>query len=456
MIDDPAVHQRGGHDDPLAGVLDHILAFVGTLTPDGVLTAVNQPALDIGKLKHSDVLGRPFWDCFWWAYDGDVQAEVRADILRAASGETIRRDALVRVAGDQMMNVDYQLVPRRDASGEIVELVASGLDITERKAGERRLARSEARLRTIFDSIDEGYCLCEMLTDAAGKALTYRFIEVNPLFEEMTGLKDAEGKTASELVPDLEREWVETYARVAFGRETMRFQQGSEAMGRYFDVFATPVEPHGHFVLVFKDITERKEQEIQRGLLIQELNHRVKNSLATIQAMASHTLRSATDLETFRSAFTGRLQAMASAHDIIFNAGEGKGDLHGLVEAQLGPHVPAEPGRLKVEGPSVELPPAAAHGLALVLHELATNAEKYGALSNAAGTVHLSWRVERAGDGRMLRLTWREEGGPPVAPPQRQGFGSRLITATLEHSLAGKAEIFHERAGLRIELSLPL
>lgn len=446
----------GSEADPLAGVLDHILAFVGRLTPRGVMTAVNQPALDIAELDRPAVIGKPFWECFWWAYDRDVQSEVRAEIVRAAGGETIRRDALVRVAGDQMISVDYQLVPRRDASGQVIELIASGTDITQREASEQRVERSEARLRTIFDSIDQGYCLCEMLTDESGRPADYRFLEVNPLFEDMTGLKQARGQTAFQLVPELEPEWIEKYARVAFGRETMRFQQGSEAMGRHFDVFATPVEPHACFALVFKDISEQKEQERQRALLVRELNHRVKNSLATIQAMANHTLRSARDMEAFQRAFTGRLQAMATAHDIIFNAGEGRADLHGLIEAQLGPHAPGEPDRLQIDGPVVLLSSNAAHGLAMVLHELVTNAEKYGALSTANGGLTLSWTLEPEDGGRALHLIWAESGGPRVEPPASQGFGSRLIAATIEQSLGGKADISFDPAGIRVDLRVPL
>ena len=122
-------------------------------------------------------------------------------------------------------------------------------------------ALRESRMRTLFESIDEGYCICEMILDADGRPIDYRFLEVNPLFEEMTGLRSATGKTAYELVPSLEREWIDKYAQVALHGETLRFEQGSEAMGRWFEVFATPVEPIGQFAVVFKDQTARKKWE---------------------------------------------------------------------------------------------------------------------------------------------------------------------------------------------------
>lgn len=119
------------------------------------------------------------------------------------------------------------------------------------------------RYRELFDAIDEGFCLCEMVVDAEGRPVDYRFLDTNPLFEEMTGLKDAVGKTAYELVPDLERHWVETYARAALGGERLRFEQGSAVMGRWFDVFTMPLNPPGRFGIVFKDITAQKVTELE-------------------------------------------------------------------------------------------------------------------------------------------------------------------------------------------------
>jgi PAS domain S-box-containing protein len=130
-------------------------------------------------------------------------------------------------------------------------------DATSAVETEAELRTSEARLRTLFNAIDEGYCLCEILVDDRGLPCDYRFLEVNPLFEEMTGLADPVGRTAHELVPDLEREWVEAYGRVALDGETLRFEQGSGTMGRWFNVFSVPVEPLGHFAIVFKDETAR-------------------------------------------------------------------------------------------------------------------------------------------------------------------------------------------------------
>lgn len=128
---------------------------------------------------------------------------------------------------------------------------------------ERRMpdAELDASLRTLFDAIDEGFAISDMIVDEHGTSIDYRFILVNPLFEEMTGLVDATGKTVLELIPDLEQIWIDRYSRVAFGQETMRFEQGAAALGRWFEVFATPVPPLGRFAVVFKDQTLRRKWE---------------------------------------------------------------------------------------------------------------------------------------------------------------------------------------------------
>jgi PAS domain S-box-containing protein len=183
--------------------------------------------------------------------------------------------------------------PRAWTGGEIAfakEVADRTRAAIERSRAAAALAEREARFRAVFEAIDEGYCLCEMILDPDGRPADYRFLEVNRLFESMTGLADACGRTAREMLPGLERRWVDTYARVALGGETLRFEEGSETMGRHFDVFATPVVPNGRFALVFKDVTERRRAEAARleadrrkDEFLAMLAHELRNPLAPIK-----------------------------------------------------------------------------------------------------------------------------------------------------------------------------
>ncbi|WP_199516745.1 PAS domain S-box protein [Nucisporomicrobium flavum] len=143
------------------------------------------------------------------------------------------------------------------ADGELVGIVGVSSDVSAAVAARAAARRRERWMRDLFDAMDEGFCLCEMVVDDDGNPVDYRFLEINALFEEMTGLRSPVGRTALDLVPDLEKVWIDTYARVGLGRQTLRFEQESAAMGRWFEVFATPMEPYGHFSIVFKDQTAR-------------------------------------------------------------------------------------------------------------------------------------------------------------------------------------------------------
>ena len=183
-------------------------------------------------------------------------------------------------------------------------------------------------------------------------------------------------------------------------------------------------------VQISLDITERKRGEEQRKLLVNELNHRVKNTLAVVQSIASQTLRSATSLPEGERSLTSRLVSLAKAHDILTEENWSGADLQELVTVSLMAH--ASPDRFELSGEAVWLPPTLALSLALAMHELTTNAIKYGALSTGSGTVLISWTVSGQADGRRLRIEWRERGGPPVAPAERKGFGTRMLERILD------------------------
>ncbi len=350
--------------------------------------------------------------------------------------------------------LDFVFQPIRDAAGEITGIFIQGADVTERVEAEARLAAAERRYRTLFNSIDAGFCVIEMIFED-GRPIDYRFLEHNAAFERHTGLVDAHGKTIRGMVPELETFWFETYGRVATTGEPIRFRQQAEPMdGRWFEVFAFRLDDSGpnQVGILFSDITERVASETQRHLLNRELSHRLKNTLATVQSIATQTLRSASDTASARLALTARIQALANAHDLLLLGSRDAGSIEDIVRGAVSVH-DAE-GRISLSGPEVMVGSTAALSLSLICHELATNAGKYGALSAPEGQVTIAWQVEVKGGSQppLLVFDWVERGGPPVTQPQRTSFGTRLIGMGLSGGGESSSEIHYAPEGLRCRI----
>lgn len=221
----------------------------------------------------------------------------------------------------------------------------------------------------------------------------------------------------------------------------------------WWDIAVTPIngadERPERILAVARDITELKLTEARQSLLMQELSHRMKNTLALVQAVAAQTLRNASSLDSAADSLSTRLQALAKAHDVLLQGSFASASLLALVETTVTLHGDGEPGRFRVEGPDVTLSPQQALTLALMLHELGTNATKYGSLSTPEGHVAISWTTADgpSGGGTILRFRWEEIAGPPVTPPTRTGFGTRLIVRSLAHSFVGTVRLSYPVAG---------
>ncbi|HEX8418110.1 MAG TPA: HWE histidine kinase domain-containing protein [Methylobacterium sp.] len=214
------------------------------------------------------------------------------------------------------------------------------------------------------------------------------------------------------------------------------------------------------FLKILRDLTEAQLATEHQQLLIHELNHRVKNTLATVQAFTTQSLRSAASLHDAREAITARLIALAKAHDVLTAERWESADLRRLVDDALCLHN-ADRQRCRWQGDAVRVVPRTALALSMMLHELATNATKYGALSNEAGTVMVSWAMvgtASPSDETPLRLTlrWQERDGPLVTRPTRRGFGSRMIERGLASEFGGDVQILYEPAGVVCTLDIPL
>ena len=208
------------------------------------------------------------------------------------------------------------------------------------------------------------------------------------------------------------------------------------------------------FMGVLEDVTEVKRAEAHRLLLVHELNHRVKNTLALVQSLVDASLRGATDIVTVRADVAGRIQALSRAHDVLTLQSWSAASTTQVVEQVVASlSLPRE--RLEIFGGPLQLGPKPALQLTLALHELATNALKYGALSNATGCVRLDWRVTPAAEGDVFEFSWTETGGPIVAPPSRRGFGSRLIERATAAEFGGEVMLDYAPEGVRWRLSAP-
>ncbi|MBJ6123359.1 PAS domain-containing protein [Sphingomonas mollis] len=207
---------------------------------------------------------------------------------------------------------------------------------------------------------------------------------------------------------------------------------------------------------VSQNITGRKRAEEHRSMLAHELNHRVKNMLATLQAIVGQTLRNATSLESAADTLAGRIQAMDAANDLLVNDRWERAAMATLVDRSLAPFRTDDGDRIRAEGPDVHIPPRIAVGLSLALHELGTNAAKYGALSTPQGHVAVCWRIEDGVEPVRLHISWEETGGPAVTTPTRTGFGSKLIQRVLASEIGGTAHIEYRPTGVVFTAVAPL
>jgi PAS domain S-box-containing protein len=201
---------------------------------------------------------------------------------------------------------------------------------------------------------------------------------------------------------------------------------------------------------VLLDITDLKVAEQRQRLLFEELNHRVKNTLAIVQSLAHQTLRSKSDPAEFAVAFEARLGTLARAHNLLTRDSWQGASLGGIVTAALAPFM-GDDHSIRIDGPAVTIPPGTTVTLSLMLHELATNAAKYGALSTAQGSLAIGWTATDKGSAAEIHLQWLEAGGPAVSPPESKGFGARLLAASARQ-LGGQIDIDYAPAGVRCDL----
>jgi PAS domain S-box-containing protein len=364
--------------------------------------------------------------------------------LRTAEGHVLgslcviddkpRPDGLTARQSSALKNLARQVMAQLELRRAVAERDDALASQEVHEAGRKE---SEARYQTLFEAIDDGFCIVEMKF-AGEQAVDYRFVEVNPAFARQTGLTNAKGRWVRELVPQLEQYWFDAYGRVAATGEPARFEYRAKDLDdRWFHVHAFRIgKPDTPLVaILFSDHSERKEAELfrqkaedQQRVLNHELSHRMKNTMALVQAIASQTLKAIPDQAPVK-AFSERVLALSLAHDVLLQRNWTAAQIGEVVETVVRSF--GDAARFDISGPEVTLGPRATLSLSLLLHELTTNALKYGAFSNTMGRVRIAWLIRDRNHEPELCLEWRERDGPRVIEPVRKGFGSRLVKTGL-------------------------
>ncbi|KQO43612.1 sensor histidine kinase [Methylobacterium sp. Leaf85] len=395
-----------------------------------------------------------------------VKATARA-AMRAGTPFAI--EARLRRAGD---DIEIRVSARGQAIGAVGDrsgiVVGVLQDVTTRVGARDALRESEERLRIATSLAELGIFEWHMLDDQA--------VWENERMFAIFGRRPEEGALGK-------REFLSTVLhpddRPAFRRAIStalredstlqasgRIQRAHDGAWRIIDMAGrfesdAPDRLPRRLIGVVADVTERRIAEERQALLIRELHHRVKNTLATVQAIVGSTARTASSIESFYEAFVGRIMSLAHTHSVLTEDTWQTASLRNLLENELRPYGDGAsdgPGarRIVLDGPPVDLASEIAVPIGMAIHELTTNAAKHGALSTQEGRVTITWNVTEDADGKTLHLEWSESDGPPVRPPTRQGFGSRLLQRVLTAQVRADIATSYPPEGFRLTMTAPL
>ena len=422
----------------------------------------------LGPEQHPASLGQPaasVWGEIWHVLGPQV------DHVMAGKGSTWQENALVPLTRFGHREPSYwtygysPIADEAEANG-VGGILIICTETTAQVLAEHRLAAQVKRQREQFEQAP-GF-ICVLL------GADHVFDFVNQAYRQLLGDRDYLGRSVRQVVPEVSDqgfyrlldEVFESGQRHVARQTPIRLNRDGIEVERLLDFIYEPIlDDAGKVIGIFVegfDVTgeylahqaqQRQARHLQ--LLVDELNHRVKNTLSIVQGLAHQTFKGEVITNQALSAFDGRLMALAAAHDVLTKQNWEAADLHEIASQALAIHG-LSPTRYFVEGPSVDLVPEMAVSLAIVLHELSTNAFKYGSLSNDRGTVHVGWSLEE-GSPRRLLLEWVERDGPAVLPPTRFGFGSAMIRRIGAADPRGRMGLEFATSGVtcRIQMELP-
>ncbi|MBW8814853.1 MAG: PAS domain S-box protein [Caulobacterales bacterium] len=459
-------------DETVANPMSPTLAVLTALTqaPIGIaifdrdmryLAASSQFLTDQGLPGDTPLAGRLHYDIF--PHIPQHWRDLHAKVIR--EGVDLSHPADPFVAADGRTEwIRWSLAPWRTDDGAVGGLVLYTEVVTPSVEARLKLEAAEAQYRAVFDQVAMG---------VARVAPDGHFLEINDRFCEIAGYTREEilQRTFQDIThpedldADVEKArqvWAGEIPTYSIEKRYVTATGETVWINLTVSVVRTAAGEPDYYVSIIEDIGARKSAEAEQQryqrqlrLLINELNHRVKNTLATVQSMAAQTLRGEADPAQAYGKFEARLMGLSEVHEVLTRERWHGAALREVAERALKPFDAAGAGQIEVAGPDVWLQPGAALTMALVFHELATNAVKYGALSVASGRVTLSWALIE--EGGLLILDWTERGGPPVKRPTRRGFGSRLIERGFQAELRGSAAMRYEPTGFscRMQAELP-
>ena len=430
-------------------VADSMPGLVGYVGPDERYWFNNKAfARWLGRPRAA-LLGQPVVEVL----GSDAHLRLRPYIDAALGGEAGTVECELTINGEARF-VQTSFVPYISSEAVPQGFFQITVDLTEARRAGTLMRDSERRLQDILDAAP----IVIFMKDRDG-----RHLFVNRAFEELTGRPRGEvvGRRDDELyAPEAAARFAESDAQVMATGESVTFEETeSFADGprthRMTKVAMRDADGRIHGVCgIAADVTEQKRHALHQRLLVDELNHRVKNTLAIVQSLAQQSLKAA-DVEP-RKAFERRLSTLAAAHGLLTRESWTGASLISVIEIALAPFADGAATRFETRGPELRLTTKTAVAIAMGLHELATNAAKYGALSRPEGRVAIEWRIADVDGEPRLHFEWRERGGPAVTPPAQRGFGSRMVEKGLAAELSGEVELRYEPAGVVCTINAPL
>ncbi|NDK48885.1 PAS domain-containing sensor histidine kinase [Rhizobium laguerreae] len=448
---------RRESEERLAATYEAATIGIAEADAQGRLLRVNDALCGMLGRSREELLGMTFYDYTEEEDRGEDAAQYTRQLQGDLDTYFIRKRA-IRPDGT-MVYLDVHSSSVRDEAGSFRYGVRVLQDVTAAKQMEDQIRAREQHMRDLLEALPAAV----YTTDATGRITFY-----NKAAVEMSGRMPQPGDM-----------WCVTWrlynldgsplphdqCPMAVALREDRPVRGAEAIAERPDGSRVPFIPYptplhdadGNLVGAINmlvDISERKKAENEQKILIDELNHRVKNTLATVQSLAGQTARLADGLQDFGERFEARLLALSRAHDLLTRHHWKDAPLDLLTQEVMTPMASKAAGQIKINGPSVVLDPRTALSLTMTLNELATNAIKYGALSSEMGMLSVKWHLE--GEGAKLVLDWLEVGGPPVSAPTRRGIGSRLMERCIERDLAGEFDLAFEPAGVTCRIIVPV